>query len=206
MVTACGTTTLHLGDDDPVTSEADAAAPDATVPGAPSIDSEGYVTLDAGCGVVLVGEALSLCTFQSVATKPSTGGGTSLCVSGNVAASNYEWCQAGFDVNDPPGGDAGALVLPACASSITVYFTQQVESPVRLQLGYNSNSPWCYYLMGESGQSIPLSKFSTECWLDGGGGDFFQPGTAFTSIHLEVPGNEFGETPFDFCFLGLTIQ
>ncbi|MGA2449587.1 MAG: hypothetical protein ABTD50_12965 [Polyangiaceae bacterium] len=206
MLTACGSTTLHLGDNDSLNSRLDAGGPDATVYGAPSVDAEGYVSLDAGSGLVLVGEALSLCTFQSVVTTPSTQGGTALCVSGTVAASDYEWCQAGFDVNDPLGGDAGSLVLPSGATSLRVYFTQEVASPLRIQLGVNSNPPWCHYLTGGSGQPIPLADFSTECWVDGGGGSFFEQGTAITAIHLEVPGNDVSETPFNFCFLGLTLQ
>jgi hypothetical protein len=202
MLTACGTTTLHLGDTDTVTAELEASVPDA-VYGVPSIDSQDYLTLDAGLGLVFVGQV------NHAGSPPSTikieTSGTSFCATGTVGPNDTDYAVAEFNVDQSPDGSYGQV--PLAADTITVYFTNSGGSPLRLQLGTSNNptTPWCYDVSDANGTRIDLTNFNTQCWSNDG--ESFEAGTPVASIGLEVPASkDGGTTDFNFCFLGLTVQ
>jgi hypothetical protein len=204
MLAACGTTTLRLGNDDAVNSQLAADASDATGYEAPSIDPQTYyLTLDAGLGLVFVGQvnhAGSPPSTIEIDTSP-----TSFCATGSVGQSSTDYAVAEFNVAQSPDGSYGQVALNA--NTITVYFTNAGGSPLRLQLGTSSNptTPWCYDVTDAGATPIALTSFNTECWSNGG--ESFEAGTQIASIGLEVPASKDGvTTPFNFCFLGLTIQ
>ncbi len=199
--TACGTTTLHLGDDRPMSSVQESARDDATVPGAPTIDSDNNIVIDAGSNVVFAGIAGQTQSGANL-NRWSYPNGTSYCVAGSVLDSTDDYFVANFSVQQAHGENPSPMYLSA--TSITVRFTNDAGSPLRLQLEYMADQPYCHDVSNASGLAIPLSEFSTQCWADGG--TFFDAGTAFTSIGLEVPGRGESVTPFDFCFLGVTVQ
>jgi hypothetical protein len=88
---------------------------------------------------------------------------------------------------------------------MTVSFANPGGSPLELQLNSSTSTYWCYELAGATSPvTIPLTSFNTQCWDNDG--QSFAPGTAITSIDLVVPGSDTSSTPYNFCFLGLTIQ
>jgi len=180
-------------------------APDAAGTSPPAIGGDGYLTLDAG-PYVFVGY-VSSSVGGSSSTISLTYGATSFCASGVVGANETfnSWATAGFNVDQTQGTQATAKTLLLSASSITLAFSNQGGSPLMMQLidqGYNY---WCYPLTGASSPAtIPLSSFNSQCWDDSG--QAFTPGTPILAIQLEVPGSDSADTPYSFCFFGMTIQ
>jgi hypothetical protein len=71
-----------------------------------------------------------------------------------------------------------------------------------LDQGYNE---WCYPLTAAtSPATVPLSSFNSRCWDDSG--QPFTPGTSILAIQLDVPGSSSTDTPYSFCFFGMTID
>jgi len=79
-------------------------------------------------------------------------------------------------------------------------------SQLQFQL-YDGSNYWCYSLPPSSTPTtttIPFASLNTQCW--NGLGSPFTSGTAIRSVSLVVPGSNLITTPFDFCFLGLTVN
>jgi hypothetical protein len=184
----------------------DGGESDATVPGAPVIGGNGYLSIEAG-PYVLVGYVSSFVGGSSSSIS-LTYDSTSFCASGTVGMnSTYQsYAGAGFDVDQaqsPTGGSVSSLLLTG--SSMTLSFENPADSPLEIQLSNSTGTYWCYELAGATSPvTIPLTSFNTECWDDEG--QAFVSGTAITSIDLVVPGSATSSTPYSFCFLGLTIQ
>jgi hypothetical protein len=90
--------------------------------------------------------------------------------------------------------------------SITVSYVNKGGSSLQLALWDGSNF-WCYYLPPSTvpnAVNIPFSSLNTSCW--DGKGTAFVSGTPVELVQLTVPGNSLKPTPFDYCFLGMTIQ
>jgi hypothetical protein len=176
-------------------------------PGTPTIQPDGYVTLDTGT-IVMMGHVSSY-ESGSGSSITLTYGSNSFCASGTVAAdSTYaSWAGAGFNVNQAESGasgTSGSLVLTG--SSISLSYVNHAGSTLRLQL-YDGNDYWCASLPASAGPAtltIPFSNLNTQCWS--GLGSPFVSGTPITAVQLMVPCSGFSPTPFDFCFLGLTVQ
>ena len=91
-------------------------------------------------------------------------------------------------------------------SSITVSYSNKGGSSLELQLWDGSNY-WCAELPPSAGPNtvtIPFSSLNTACW-DMSGASFVS-GTPVDMVQFLVPCSATTETPFDFCFLGLTVQ
>jgi len=192
---------------DAATSGPDAAtiAPDAEGTSPPAVGGDGYLTLDAG-PYALAGYVSSSAGGSSSSIS-LTYGPTSFCASGVVGANaTYNsWATAGFNLDQTQGSQATAKTLPLWATSITVAFSNQGGSPLRIQLIDPSSNYWCYTLTGvASPVTIPLSSFNTQCWDNSG--QAFTPGTPVLAIELNVPGSNTEDIPYAFCFFGLTIQ
>jgi hypothetical protein len=91
-------------------------------------------------------------------------------------------------------------------SSITISYSNKGGSILQLTLwdGYNF---WCSYLpksAAPNAVNIPFTGLNTACW--DGTGTVFASGTPVQLVQLTVPGSNSTPTPFEFCFLGLTIQ
>jgi hypothetical protein len=138
-----------------------------------------------------------------------TYGPSSFCASGTVGQNNtYNcWADAGFNVNQAQSGASGSsgpLVLSG--STISVSYVNHAGSPLEFQL-YDGSDYWCYELPPSTSpttMTISFSSLNTQCWNNGG--NSFASGTPVTSVQLVVPGSNTKPTPFDFCFLGLTVQ
>jgi hypothetical protein len=181
---------------------------DATVLGAPTIDNNGFLTLDAGA-YVLVGSVAFTAGGGSGSTINGSFGSNYFCASGSVVASpgDQSWATASFNVNAPKTatGSSPAHELFLSANSITLSFANYAGSPLMISLLDNSYDLWCYELTGvASPVTIPLSSFNSHCWDNSGAS--FMSGTAIQSIELSLSGSPTASTPFDFCLLGLTIQ
>jgi len=167
----------------------------------------GYATIDAG-NVVLMG----------FVTTNAGGSGTSIaltctedsfCASGTVGTSSTynSWANVGFNVKQPESGGSGSLgSVPFVGSSITISYVNEGGSALQLSLwdGFNF---WCFYLPPSKVPNtinIPFSKLNTSCW--DGTGSTFVSGTPVEMVQLTVPGSSSAPTPFDYCFLGMTIQ
>lgn len=77
---------------------------------------------------------------------------------------------------------------------------------LQLELWDGSNF-WCYYLPPSTvlnAINVPFSSLNTSCW--DGKGTAFVSGTPVEMVQLTVPGSATTPTPFDYCFLGMTIQ
>ena len=176
-------------------------------PGTPTIQPDGYVTLDTGT-TVMMGHVSSY-ESGSGSSITLTYGTNSFCASGTVAAdSTYaSWAGAGFNVNQAESGasgSSGSLVLSG--SSISLSYVNHAGSTLRLQL-YDRSDYWCTTLPAATSPTtitIPFSQLNTQCWS--GLGSAFVSGTPITAVQLMVPCSGFSPTPFDFCFLGLTVQ
>ena len=176
-------------------------------PGTPTIQPDGYVTLDTGT-TVMMGHVSSY-ESGSGSSITLTYGTNSFCASGTVAAdSTYaSWAGAGFNVNQAESGasgSSGSLVLSG--SSISLSYVNHAGSTLRLQL-YDGSDYWCTTLPAATSPTtitIPFSQLNTQCWS--GLGSAFVSGTPITAVQLMVPCSGFSPTPFDFCFLGLTVQ
>jgi hypothetical protein len=178
-----------------------------TAPGAPAISDSGYVKVSAGT-TILAG-FVSSAEGGSGSSIALTYGPTSFCASGTVGMnSTYNcWANAGFNVNQAPSGASGSsgpLVLSG--STFSLSYVNKGGSPLEFQL-FDGSNYWCYQLPPSTSpttKTIPFSSLNTQCWNNGGSS--FASGTAITSVQLTVPGSNASPTPFDFCFLGLTIQ
>ena len=175
--------------------------------GTPAIQPDGFVTVDTGT-VVMMGHVSSY-ESGSGSSITLTYGPNSFCASGTVAAdSTYaSWAGAGFNVNQAESGASGSsssLVLSG--SSISLTYANHAGSTLRLQL-YDGSDYWCTTLPAATSPTtitIPFSQLNTQCWS--GLGSQFVSGTPITAVQLMVPCSGFSPTPFDFCFLGLTVQ
>jgi hypothetical protein len=136
-------------------------------------------------------------------------GSNSFCATGTVAAdSTYSsWAGAGFSVNQAASGASGSSgSLALVGSSISVSYINRAASTLEFQLWDGSNY-WCSYLATSTSATtttIPFSKLNTQCW--NGLGSAFVSGTPITTVQIMVAGSATIPTPFDFCFLGLTVQ
>ena len=183
---------------------------DAAPPGAPTIDpNSGYATVPAGT-VVMTGYVTSS-AGGSGSSISLTCNKDSFCASGAVGASTTynSWTNAGFNVNQPQSGGSGSTgSLALVGSTMSISYVNHAGSTLELQLWDSSSSSyWCYYLPPSTSQTtatIPLSGLNTRCW-DGSGSSFVS-GTSITMVQLVVPGSATSATPFDYCFLGLTVQ
>jgi len=187
------------------------ARPDAnTMPGAPVIDpNSGYATIPAGTVVL-----------RGFVTSSAGGSGSSIgltctsdtfCASGTVGASTTysSWANAGFNVNQPLAGGSGSTSsLALVGSTISISYVNHAGSGLEMQLWDSvSSSYWCYSLPPSSSPTtttIPFSKLNSRCW--DGTGTAFVSGTSITMVQMVVPGSATVSTPFDYCFLGLTVQ
>jgi len=177
------------------------------VPGAPLIQPDGYVALNTGM-VVMAGH-ISSYESGSGSSITLSYAANSFCASGTVAAdSTYSsWAGAGFNVNQAQSGasgSSGSLVLTG--STISVNYVNHAGSTLEFQL-YDGSDYWCAYLAASTSPTvatIPFSRLNTQCW--NGGGSSFTSGTPITAVQIMVPGSATVPTPFDFCFLGLTVQ
>ena len=177
-------------------------------PGTPVIDpGSGYTTIATG-NVVMSGYVASA-TAGSGSFIGLTYTSTSFCASGTVAANaTYSsWANAGFSVNQAQSGSSGSTnSLVITGSTMSVSYVNKAGSQLEFQLWDGSNY-WCYRLPPSTTPNtttVPLSSLNTRCW--DGTGAAFTSGTPITSVQLLVPGSATTPTPFDFCFLGLTIQ
>jgi hypothetical protein len=200
-----GTTVLHP---DAAPLRADALEVARPV-GTPVIDpNNNYVTVNAGT-VVLSGFAVSSCAGAGSMCGAPTYTETSFCASGTVGASpTYKaWANAGFSVNQAQSGASGSTSsLAFSGSSITVSYSNKGGSPLELQLWDGSNY-WCAYLKPSTGANtvtIPFSSLNTACWDSSG--TAFVSGTPIDTIQFVVPSTATSPTPYDFCFLGMTVQ
>jgi hypothetical protein len=156
----------------------------------------GYVASNAGGS----GSSISLtCTDNS------------FCASGTVGASpTYNsWANTGFSVNQKQSGGSGSTgALALVGTTMSISYENRGGSGLELVLWDNGSSRyWCYYLppaTGPTTATVPLTKLNTQCWDNSGLA--FESGTAISMVQLAVPGSSTQVTPFDYCFLGLTVQ
>jgi hypothetical protein len=91
---------------------------------------------------------------------------------------------------------------------ISISYVNRAGSRLELELWDNGSSNfWCYYLPASTSPTtttVPLSNLNTKCWDNTG--TPFVSGTSITMVQLAVPGSATSVTPFDYCFLGLTVQ
>lgn len=174
---------------------------------APVVSDSGYVTMSAGT-TVLAG-FISSATAGSGSSIALTYGTSNFCASGTVAAnSTYKsWANAGFSVNqDPSGASGSSSSLVLTGSTLSIGYVNRGGSELEFQF-YDGSNYWCYLLPPSSvaaTATIPFSSLNTQCW--DGHGSAFTSGTAIRSVSLVVPGSNVSSTPFDFCFLGLTVN
>jgi hypothetical protein len=173
---------------------------------APVVSDSGYVTISAGTAV-LAG-FISSSTAGSGSSIALTYGASNFCASGTVAAnSTYKsWANAGFSVNqDQSGASGSSSSLVLTGSTLSIGYVNHGGSQLELQL-YDGSNYWCFILLPSSvptTATIPFPSLNTQCW--DGQGSAFTSGTAIRSVNLVVPGSNVSSTPFDFCFLGLTV-
>lgn len=186
----------------------DAIATDAGAPGAPTINvNSGYTTI--ATGTVVMSGYVSSFIGGSGSTIGLTYTATSFCASGTVGASTTynSWAGAGFNVNQSQSGSSGSTnQLTLVGSSVTVSYVNKGGSPLELQL-WDGSDYWCYNLPPSTTPNtvtVPFSKLNSQCW--DGSGTAFTSGTPITTVQLDVPGAATTTTPFDYCFLGLTVQ
>jgi len=183
-------------------------ATDAKMPGAPTIDpNSGYATVPAG--TVIMSGYVSSHAGGSGSSIGLTCTENSFCASGTVGASTTysSWATASFSVNQSQSGASGSTgSLALVGSSISVSYVNHAGSTLELQLWDGSNY-WCSYLSPSTAPTtttVAFSSLNTQCWDNGG--TAFTSGTSITSVQLLVPGSATSSTPFDYCFLGLTVQ
>jgi hypothetical protein len=183
-------------------------AADAIVTATPTIDpNSGYATVPAGT-VILSGYVTSS-AGGSGSSISLTCTENSFCASGTVGASSTynSWANAGFNVNQAKGGASGSTnPLPLVGSTISVSYVNRAGSRLQLEL-WDGSDYWCCYLppaTSPTTTTIPFSSLNTKCWDNSG--TAFTSGTSITALQLTVPGGATSPTPFDYCFLGLTVQ
>jgi hypothetical protein len=179
---------------------------DANAINPPTIGGDGYVTVDAGSSF-LFGYVASA-TGGSASSITLTYGSSAFCASGSVAPNGAyaSWAEAGFNLSQPRSATGGmAETLSLTGSSMILSFENIAGSPLRVALVDSTFTTWCYILTQASGPvTIALSSFNTQCWDNSG--QSLQPGTGLQALQLSVPGSDTTSTPFNFCFLGVTIQ
>ena len=203
--TGTGGTTVVLRD-----AGADVRVVADAMPGSPTIDpNSGYATVPAGT-VVMSGYVTSS-AGGSGASISLTCNKDSFCASGTVGASitNNSWANTGFNVNQAQSGGSGSTgSLALVGSSISISYVNHAGSRLEFELWDSVGSSfWCTYLPASTSPTtttIPLSSLNTKCW--DGSGTSFVSGTSITMVQLVVPGSATSATPFDYCFLGLTVQ
>jgi hypothetical protein len=174
---------------------------------APVISDSGYVTMSAGTAV-LAG-FISSATAGSGSSIALTYGTSNFCASGTVAANTTykSWANAGFSVNqDQSGASGSSSSLVLTGSTLSIGYVIRGGSELEFQF-YDGSDYWCYILPASpvpTTATIPFSSLNTQCW--DGQGSAFTSGTAIRSVSLVVPGGNISPTPFDFCFLGLTVN
>jgi hypothetical protein len=182
------------------------ATGDAAVPGTPVVDPvTGYTTVVTGA-VTMNGYATSSASAGSsigLTCTPST-----VCATGTVGASAAysTWATASFTVNQSKSGSGSTGQLALVGSTISVSYVNKGGSSLEFQLWDGSNF-WCTYLPASkvpTTATVPLTSLNSQCW--NGQGTAFVSGTRITSVQLVVPGAATVATPFDYCFLGLTVQ
>ncbi len=181
---------------------------DVAMPPPPKIDpNSGYATVNAGT-VILSGFIMSN-AGGSGSSISLTFTDTSFCASGTVGASStyQSWANTGFNVNQAQSGASGSTgSLPFVGSSITVSYVNKGGSTLELQL-WDGTNYWCAYLppsTSPNAVNIPFSSLNSACWDMSGAA--FVSGTPVEVVQLQVPGSDSKPTPFDYCFLGMTIQ
>jgi hypothetical protein len=177
--------------------------------GTPTIDpNNNGITVNAGT-VTLSGTIASACAGAGSLCGGPTYTETSFCAAGTVGASpSYKsWANVGFTVNQAQSGASGSTgALRFVGSSITVSYSNKGGSTLELQLWDGSNY-WCSYLPPSTGPNtvtIPFSSLNSACW--DGSGTTFVSGTSVGMVQFLVPCSATVPTPFDYCFLGLTIN
>ncbi len=184
-----------------------AATGGTTPPGAPTVTDSGYLTVSAGT-TVLVGYVSSF-EGGSGSSITLTYTSTSFCASGTVGANSaYDsWAGAGFNVKQGQSGSSGsASSLVLSGTTISISYVNHAGSTLEFQL-YDGSDYWCYELPPSATpttKTIQFSSLNTQCWDNGG--TPFVSGTPITVVELVAPGSGTVATPFDFCFLGLTVQ
>ncbi len=200
----------------PGTGGTSVASPDAaprsdarTLPvGVPKVDpNTGYTTIVTG-DLVLSGYVTGT-TQGSGSSISLTYNENSFCAQGVVGASSTynSWAVASFNVNQPESTPSqGPVVING--SEVDVTYSNGGGSKLEFQLWDNlANQYWCNYLPTSTSartMAIKFSDLNTQCWNNSG--TVFVSGTAITAVQLSVPGDASSKTPFDFCFLGLTIK
>ena len=206
----------RVGGGGAVAAVSDASAPvrdsieatPAQVPGTPTVDpASGYTTIATGA-VVMSGYVTG--TAQGSGSSISvTYNDSSFCASGTVSlnTSYRSWAVVAFSVNQDQEGLSGSTSpLLLTGSDLTISYDNRAGSPLEFQV-WNGKDFWCYFLptsTGRSSMTIPFSSLNTQCW--DGSGTPFSSGTAITSVQLVVTGSPLRATPFDYCFLGLTVR
>jgi hypothetical protein len=176
--------------------------------GTPVIDpSRNSLTINAGT-VILSGTVSSACSGTGSICGGLSYPENSFCSSGTVGASpTYSsWANAGFTVNQASGTSGSTKSLPFVGTSITVSYSNKGGSTLELQLWDGSNY-WCADLPPSAGPNtvtIPFSKLNTACWDMSGSA--FVSGTPVDMVQFLIPCSATTPTPFDYCFLGLTVQ
>jgi hypothetical protein len=175
--------------------------------GTPAVDPSGYTTIATGT-LVMSGYVSGLAQ-GSGSSITLTYDKHSICASGTVSPSTTfkSWAVVAFSVNQEESGLSGStesLILNG--SELTLAYENRAGSQLDFQL-WDGDNFWCHFLPTSTGTSsidIPFSTLNTACW--DGSGSTFTSGTPITSVQLVVPGSPLGATPFDFCFLGLTVR
>lgn len=179
--------------------------------GSMKISTDGYAAIPAGLytlhGYIYSFAGGSLSYIKLDYGSLASGSNRSFCGSGVVAANPTYVSYAGAGVNvNQATASSGSTVdsLTIDAKYITVSFTNQGGSQLRVQLNDATNNNWCHDISGATSPvTIPLTAFNTHCWDNSGVP--FAPGTAITTIQLLVPGDAVVDRPFNFCLLGVTF-
>ena len=175
--------------------------------GVPTITPSGYVSVSAG--TVILSGYVSSYEAGSGSTITLTYDANSFCAKGTVAANaTYNsWAGVGFNVNQSQTGASGSTgSLVFSGSSITVNYINRAGSILEYQL-WDGTNYWCYRLPPATiatAVKIPFTSLNTRCWDNLG--TTFPSGTPVTTVQLVVPGSASSPTPFDYCFLGMTVQ
>jgi hypothetical protein len=175
--------------------------------GTPTIDPDSGRTTIAAGNVTIIGYASGTAHGSGSWIRP-TYNENSFCAVGEVEASpTYSsWAVGNLTVNQSSQDSGSTQPLVIDGSSIAVTYENGAGSPLEFQL-WDGSQFWCYYLPAATNPTtvtIKLSELNTKCWDNTG--TAFTPGTAIVSVSLSVPCSATTATPFDFCFLGMTVN
>lgn len=179
----------------------------AMAAGTPKVADNGYLSVAAGT-VALMGYVSSF-EGGSGSSITLTYNSTSFCASGTVGANTSYACYAGagFNVNQAESGASGSSSsLALNGTTISISYVNNAGSTLEFQV-YDGSNWWCFYLPPSTSpttKTIPLSSLNTACWDNSGSS--FTSGASITTVNLVAPGSASSATPFNFCFLGLTVQ